>query len=215
MTQFVSTSNQANNVTIQRDHLVESQKIFFRNRTKPLVVLILPHLFSHLSFFIFIWKIWLQRERERVVVGLLNLLFQCNSILLAHSCSFYPCSLLCIQVDLYVYSIFHLRMLPFFRFSFPACLSQLPRRLSGCFSATCTPARCSTGKKDEFITRDTDENIKQTARSYNLFLLNVLNIFLRSSAFSKTTPLKRNVKVIFVASVYGLKNQTKFRGDEA
>lgn len=65
MTQFVSTSNQANNVTIQRDHLVESQKIFFRNRTKPLVVLILPHLFSHLSFFIFIWKIWLQRERER------------------------------------------------------------------------------------------------------------------------------------------------------
>lgn len=125
-------------------------------------------IFSHLSFFIFIRRrIWLRESCG----WLANLLFQCNSI--HHTSSILP--FLSLLALVYPGRFVHIPSIsehshPFLRFPFPACLSQLPRRLSGCFSATCTPGRCSTGKKDEFITRDTDENIKQTAPSYNLFL---------------------------------------------
>lgn len=130
----------------------------FRDRTRPVLI------FSHLSFFIFIRRrIWLEESRWRI--------FFSNAI----PSTIPSIPFLSLLALVYPGRFVHIPSIsehshPFFRFSFPACLSQLPRRLSGCFSATCTPGRCSTGKKDEFITRDTDENIKQTAPSYNLFL---------------------------------------------
>lgn len=186
MTQFVSTSNQANNVPRSNGIIwwIAENLLSKSNETSPHPP---SSLFSSFILHFHLKNLAAERERERksrgwVVESSFPMQFHSPRPFLL------LLSLLALVYPGRFVHILHLpssnASLPFFRFSFPACLSQLPRRLSGCFSATCTPGRCSTGKKDEFITRDTDENIKQTARSYNLFLLNVLNIFLRSSAFS-------------------------------